>query len=140
MNITIQSASVDDKLSCPACSSAKTKCSKVVERAFKDILWENSQDKEGKKKGFRVFDLSFYQRYLRCDGCNNNVFLEHIVFSDKSGFFPAEAFISGREGGCGLQSIRILPANTAAVRCLDLTRKKNCLRCECGSICTQTKK
>ena len=28
----------DDKLTCPACGSTKTRCSKVVKRTFKDIL------------------------------------------------------------------------------------------------------
>ena len=31
----------DDKLPCPACGSTKTRCSKVVKRTFKDILWDD---------------------------------------------------------------------------------------------------
>ena len=30
----------DDKLPCPACGSTKTRCSKVIKRTFKDILWD----------------------------------------------------------------------------------------------------
>lgn len=73
----------DDKLPCPACDSTKTRCSKVVKRTFKDILWDDvPADKEEKQK-FRVFDLTFYQRYLRCDSCNSIVFPEPINFGDK---------------------------------------------------------
>ena len=73
----------DDKLVCPACGSTKTRCSKVVKRTFKDILWDDAPAEEGEKQGFRVFDLTFYQTYLRCDGCNNSVFPEPIEFGDK---------------------------------------------------------
>lgn len=73
----------DDKLVCPACGSAKTRCSKVVKRSFKDILWNDTPAEEGEKRGFQVFDLTFYQTYLRCDGCNNSVFPEPIEFGDK---------------------------------------------------------
>ena len=73
----------DDKLVCPACGSTKTRCSKVVKRTFKDILWDDTPAEEGEEQGFRVFDLTFYQTYLRCDGCNNSVFPEPIEFGDK---------------------------------------------------------
>lgn len=73
----------DDKLICPACGSTKTRCSKVVKRTFKDILWDTAPTDEGEKRSFRVFDLTFYQTYLRCDGCNNSVFPEPINFGDK---------------------------------------------------------
>ena len=73
----------DDKLPCPACGSTKTRCSKVVKRTFKDILWDETPAEEGEEQGFRVFDLTFYQTYLRCDGCNNSVFPEPIDFGDK---------------------------------------------------------
>ena len=72
----------DDKLPCPACGSTKTRCSKVVKRTFKDILWDKDPVDDD-EKGFRVFDLTFYQTYLRCDGCNNSVFPEPIDFGDK---------------------------------------------------------
>ena len=51
----------DDKLICPACGSTKTRCSKVVKRTFKDILWDTAPTDEGEKRSFRVFDLTFYQ-------------------------------------------------------------------------------
>lgn len=73
----------DNKLTCPACGSTKTRCSKVVERTFKDILWDEAPADESKEQGFRVFDLTFYQTYLRCDGCNNIVFPEPIDFGEK---------------------------------------------------------
>ena len=75
----------DDKLSCPACGSQKTRSSKVVKRSFKDILWgEEVTDADGfTRKRFRVINLIFYQRYLRCDDCNNIVFPEPINFGDK---------------------------------------------------------
>lgn len=73
----------DDKLVCPACGSTKTRCSKVVKRTFKDILWDDTPAEEGEEQRFRVFDLTFYQTYLRCDGCNNSVFPEPIEFGDK---------------------------------------------------------
>lgn len=58
---------------CPVCGSDKTRCSKVLKRKFKDILWENNED-------FKVIDLYFYQRYFRCDGCGESVFPEDINF------------------------------------------------------------
>ncbi|EEP27266.1 transposase [Shuttleworthella satelles DSM 14600] len=73
----------DDKVACPACGSTKTRCSKVVKRNFKDILWDKPSGKDEEEKKFRVVDLTFYQRYLRCDGCNNSVFPEPIDFGDK---------------------------------------------------------
>lgn len=73
----------DEKLPCPACGSTKTRCSKVIKRAFKDILWDEAPSDEDEGRGFQVFDLTFYQRYLRCDGCDNSVFPEPISFSDK---------------------------------------------------------
>lgn len=73
----------DEKLTCPACGSSKTRCSKVVKRTFKDILWDKVPADEDEDREFKVFDLIFYQRYLRCDGCNNSVFPEPISFGDK---------------------------------------------------------
>lgn len=65
-----------EKSTCPACGSTKTRCSKVVKRKFKDVLWES-------QNSFKIIDLVFYQRYLRCDGCNDSVFPEEIDFSQK---------------------------------------------------------
>ncbi|WP_455154872.1 transposase [Stomatobaculum longum] len=73
----------DVKLTCPACGSTKTRCSKVVKRSFKDILWDDAPPVEGEEQQFKVVDLTFYQRYLRCDSCNNSVFPEPIEFGDK---------------------------------------------------------
>lgn len=73
----------DEKLVCPACGSTKTRCSKVVKRTFKDILWGEPPTEEDESQKFEVVDLTFYQRYLRCDGCNNSVFQEPIEFGDK---------------------------------------------------------
>lgn len=57
----------DDKLICPACGSTKTRCSKVVKRSFKDILWDTAPTDEGEKRSFRVFDLTFYQTFNEAD-------------------------------------------------------------------------
>ena len=66
----------DDKAVCPACGSIKTRCSKVEKRKFKDILWQGDDE-------FKIINLFFYQRYLRCDGCNDSVFPEDIDFAEK---------------------------------------------------------
>lgn len=66
----------DEKSCCPACGSTRTRCSKVVERSFKDII--------GPESGFQIIDLHFYQRYLRCDSCGSSVFPEPIDFGEKS--------------------------------------------------------
>ena len=39
----------DEKLACPACGSMKTRCSKVVKRTFKDILWNETPAEEGEE-------------------------------------------------------------------------------------------
>lgn len=69
----------NEKCTCPACQSQKTRASKVVTRKFKDIL--STDD------GFEIIDLIFHQRYLRCDGCKNSVFPEEIDFSEKGSRF-----------------------------------------------------
>jgi hypothetical protein len=61
---------------CPACGSDKTRCSKVVRRKLKDIIFKDS-------KSFKIIDLIFYQRYLRCDACKDSVFPEDIDFALK---------------------------------------------------------
>lgn len=66
----------DEKSCCPACGSTRTRCSKVVQRSFKDII--------GPESDFRIIDLHFYQRYLRCDSCGSSVFPEPIDFGEKS--------------------------------------------------------
>ena len=66
----------DEKSRCPACGSMRTRCSKVVRRTFKDII--------GSEPDFRIIDLHFYQRYLRCDSCGESVFPEPIGFGEKS--------------------------------------------------------
>ena len=68
---------------CPACGSSNTRCSKIVVRTFKDILY-NKKDEEGlRPENFRVFDITFYQRYFRCNACNSSVFPEPINFAEK---------------------------------------------------------
>lgn len=64
-----------EKCACPACHSTQTRSSKVIARKFKDIL----EDAEG----FRIVDLIFHQRYMRCDGCKSSVFPEDIDFAEK---------------------------------------------------------
>jgi len=66
----------DEKSCCPACGSTRTRCSKVVQRSFKDII--------GPESDFQIIDLHFYQRYLRCDSCGSSVFPEPIDFGEKS--------------------------------------------------------
>lgn len=73
----------DDKLTCPACGSTKTRCSKVLRRSFKDILWGPVPEDKDEKQSFQIVDLIFYQRYFRCDACESSVFPEPIDFGDK---------------------------------------------------------
>ena len=68
----------DEKLPCPACHSLKTRCSKIVDRKLKDILW---LDEEHHK--FQIIDLLYHQRYLRCDECRQSVFPETAEFGEK---------------------------------------------------------
>ena len=72
-----------EKLPCPACGSQRTRCSKLVKRVFKDILWDSPSAPEEKKRGFKIIDLVFYQRYIRCDNCGDSVFPEPVSFADK---------------------------------------------------------
>lgn len=72
-----------EKLPCPACGSQRTRCSKLVRRVFKDILWEPPPATKEEKRKFKIIDLVFYQRYIRCDNCGSNVFPEPISFADK---------------------------------------------------------
>lgn len=74
----------DDKPACPSCGSEKTRCSKVARRTFKDILWGLPSSEENEQRQFEIIDLTFYQRYLRCTGCNDSVFPEPIDFADKN--------------------------------------------------------
>lgn len=46
-------------------------------------MWDEAPADEDEERKFKVFDLTFYQRYLRCDGCNNSVSPEPIEFGDK---------------------------------------------------------
>lgn len=69
----------NEKCSCPACQSQKTRTSKVVTRKFKDILAVGDD--------FEIVDLVFHQRYFRCDGCKSSVFPEEIDFSEKGSRF-----------------------------------------------------
>jgi len=65
-----------EKSTCPVCGSTKTRSSKVITRKFKDILWQENGS-------FKIIDLFFCQRYLRCDGCKDSVFPEDIEFAEK---------------------------------------------------------
>ena len=64
------------KCTCPVCGSQETRCSKVVRRKLKDIIYHGEDD-------YKVIDLVFYQRYLRCNHCKNSVFPEEITFAEK---------------------------------------------------------
>ena len=66
-----------EKVKCPACGSTKTRCSKVIKRTFKDIIYNSDGS-------FKTINLFFYQRYLRCDGCRDSVFPEEVDFAEKS--------------------------------------------------------
>lgn len=68
----------DEKPLCPACRSAKTRCSKIVVRKFKDLLWTDNEHKK-----FKIINLFFHQRYMRCDECKKSVFPEPIDFGEK---------------------------------------------------------
>ena len=68
----------DEKLLCPACRSSRTRCSKIVDRKLKDLLWLDGNHKE-----FKIIDLLYHQRYLRCDNCGQSVFPEPIEFGEK---------------------------------------------------------
>lgn len=67
-----------EKLPCPACRSLKTRCSKIVDRKLKDILWLDDNH-----EAFQIIDLLFHQRYLRCDDCGQSVFSEPTEFGEK---------------------------------------------------------
>lgn len=71
-----------DKLPCPACGSKSTRCSKILRRSFKDILWGEPAVEEGKRRTFKIIDLIFHQRYVRCNDCGD-VFPEPISFGEK---------------------------------------------------------
>ena len=66
----------NEKCTCPVCGSKQTRCSKVVRRKLKDIIYHDEDD-------FKVIDLVFYQRYLRCNKCNDIIFPEEVSFAEK---------------------------------------------------------
>lgn len=68
----------DEKLLCPACRSSKTRCSKIVDRKLKDLLWLDEDHKT-----FQIISLLFHQRYMRCDNCRQSVFPEPTEFGEK---------------------------------------------------------
>lgn len=68
----------DEKLLCPACRSSKTRCSKIVDRKLKDLLWLDEDHKT-----FQIISLLFHQRYMRCDNCGQSVFPEPTEFGEK---------------------------------------------------------
>ena len=49
----------DEKPLCPACRSAKTRCSKIVVRKFKDLLWTDNEHKK-----FKIINLFFYIAFV----------------------------------------------------------------------------
>lgn len=67
-----------EKLPCPACQSVKTRCSKIVDRKLKDLIWLDEDHKR-----FQIVDLILHQRYLRCDNCGKSVFPETAEFGEK---------------------------------------------------------
>lgn len=69
----------NERCACPACQSQKTRTSKIVTRKFKDILQADDD--------FKIIDLVFHQRYLRCNECKSSVFPEEIDFSEKGSRF-----------------------------------------------------
>ena len=68
----------DEKLHCPACRSSKTRCSKIVDRKLKDLLWLDEDHKT-----FQIISLLYHQRYMRCDNCGQSVFPEPTEFGEK---------------------------------------------------------
>lgn len=44
----------DEKLLCPACRSSKTRCSKIVDRKLRDLLWLDEDHKT-----FQIISLSW---------------------------------------------------------------------------------
>ena len=68
----------DEKLPCPACHSLRTRCSKIVDRKLKDLLWLDDEHQE-----FKIVNLLYHQRYLRCDDCGQSVFPETTEFGEK---------------------------------------------------------
>lgn len=68
----------DEKLLCPACRSSRTRCSKIVDRKLKDLLWLDEDHKT-----FQIISLLFHQRYMRCDNCGQSVFPEPTEFGEK---------------------------------------------------------
>ena len=68
----------DEKLLCPACRSSRTRCSKIVDRKLKDLLWLDEDHKT-----FQIISLLYHQRYMRCDNCGQSVFPEPTEFGEK---------------------------------------------------------
>lgn len=104
----------EDKPCCPACGSERTRSSKVVTRTFKDML------KEDNKKGFRIIDLVFHQRYFRCDGCGKSVFPEDIDFASKGSRYTDRLSDKLADGTLTFSYKRVcdyysVPASTASV-------------------------
>lgn len=104
----------EDKPCCPACGSERTRSSKVVTRTFKDML------KEDNKKGFRIIDLVFHQRYFRCDGCGKSVFPENIDFASKGSRYTNRLSDKLADGTLTFSYKRVcdyysVPASTASV-------------------------
>lgn len=111
---------LDDKLACPACGSTKTRCSKVLRRSFKDILWGPVPEDENERQSFQVIDLVFYQRYLRCDSCNSSVFPEPIDFGDKGSRYTNRLSDALAEGTFRYSYKKVcayygVPASTASI-------------------------
>ena len=49
----------DEKLLCPACRSSKTRCSKIVDRKLKDLLWLDEDHKT-----FQIISLLLEKEYI----------------------------------------------------------------------------
>lgn len=104
----------EDRPRCPACGSEKTRSSKVVTRTFKDILMAENN------KGFKIIDLVFNQRYLRCDGCGKSVFPEDIDFASKGSRYTNRLSDKLADGTLTYSYKRVcdyysVPASTASV-------------------------
>lgn len=50
-----------EKMPCPACQSIRTRCSKIVERKLKDLIWLDEDHTR-----FQIIDLLLHQRYVFC--------------------------------------------------------------------------
>lgn len=105
----------DEKMPCPACHSLRTRCSKIVDRKLKDLLWLDDEHQK-----FKIVNLLYHQRYLRCDDCGRSVFPETTEFGEKGCRFTSRLADALADGTFQYSYNKVcqhygVPASTASV-------------------------